>query len=153
MKKLKVISRAVIVHEEKLLLVKNHERDFWSLPGGHWEIDSESLSSCAIREVEEETGFLAKINDVIFVQELRKPDSVVIEVFWNGTIAPENTRDIQSKTQHVDIDEASEIDKVAWFDKSEIKDIRVVPVPIVQYFLGGAEDEKCTFVGTFELTS
>jgi ADP-ribose pyrophosphatase YjhB (NUDIX family) len=153
MKKLKVISRAVIVHEDKLLLVKNHKRDFWSLPGGHWELDYESLGSCAVREVEEETGFLTELNDIIFVQELRKPESVVIEVFWSGTIAAENTRDIQSKIQHIDIDEDSEIDKVAWFDKSSIKDIRVVPNSIVRHFLGNAGEKDPTFIGTFELDS
>lgn len=46
-------SRAILIREDKVLLVKNIGLDYWSLPGGGLE-KNEDPEVCLIREVEEE---------------------------------------------------------------------------------------------------
>lgn len=149
--KLKVISRAVVIHDDKLLLVKNHNRDFWSLPGGHWEYDHESIGDCAIRETEEETGYIIELSDILFLQELCKSKSTVVEVFWGASLSVNNKRELHSLKTHVDVDEDSEIEEVAWFSKTDLQKIRVVPESIAKQFVSGKKDS--TFIGTFKLSS
>jgi len=54
--KIHVLSRAVIVHDKKILLckTKNLELNFYYLPGGHIE-HSESAKNSLLRELKEET--------------------------------------------------------------------------------------------------
>jgi len=54
-----------VIHENKLLLLKQAKSPFWLLPGGHIE-DNELPHEAAIREVLEETG--------LQVELLQKPD-------------------------------------------------------------------------------
>lgn len=54
-----------VVHENKLLLLKQDRSPFWLLPGGHIE-DNELPYEAAVREVFEETG--------LNVELLQKPD-------------------------------------------------------------------------------
>ncbi|MFA6064912.1 MAG: NUDIX domain-containing protein [archaeon] len=54
-----------VIHEKKLLLLKQERSKFWLLPGGHIE-DNELPHEAAIREVLEETG--------LKVELLQKPD-------------------------------------------------------------------------------
>ncbi|MFA6269358.1 MAG: NUDIX domain-containing protein [archaeon] len=54
-----------VIHENKLLLLKQDRSPFWLLPGGHIE-DTELPHEAAVREVLEETG--------LTVELLQKPD-------------------------------------------------------------------------------
>jgi non-canonical purine NTP pyrophosphatase (RdgB/HAM1 family) len=54
-----------VIHEEKLLLLKQDRSSFWLLPGGHIE-DNELPHEAAIRELKEETG--------LDIELLQKPD-------------------------------------------------------------------------------
>lgn len=51
-------SRAVIICSEKILLSHEIKSGWWSVPGGGME-ENETPEECCIREVEEETGFVA----------------------------------------------------------------------------------------------
>ncbi len=148
MKKIKIISRAVVIHDNKLLLVKNRLRDFWSLPGGHWEFENESLEECAIRETIEETGHLIELKDMIFCQEFRKSESIVLEMYWAATISNNDKKNIDGAVNHTDIDKDSEIEKVAWLDKDSVLKERIVPGVIVDYFVNNIHPH--TFIGVFE---
>lgn len=48
--------RAAVIHEEKVLLVREASDRLWTLPGG-WVDVQESASEAASREVEEESGY------------------------------------------------------------------------------------------------
>ncbi len=50
-------SRAIIVHDGRILLTHELNSGWWLLPGGGME-EGETLETCVIREVEEETGYL-----------------------------------------------------------------------------------------------
>lgn len=53
-------SRAIVLHENNILLVKNINVNYWSLPGG--KIDSgESPAQCILRELKEELN-LSELN-------------------------------------------------------------------------------------------
>lgn len=52
-------SRALILREEKILLIHEALQDLWLIPGGGLEA-GESPEACCIREAEEETGLLVR---------------------------------------------------------------------------------------------
>ena len=68
----------VIVEKEKgiLLIKRKHEpfRDMWALPGGHLEIDQETLEVTAVRELEEETSLVVKIDDLKLMGVYSEPN-------------------------------------------------------------------------------
>tara|TARA_B110000459_G_C16623323_1_gene503239 strand:+ start:5804 stop:6022 length:219 start_codon:yes stop_codon:yes gene_type:complete len=60
--KIHVLSRAAIIHQDKILLCKTVDIDlnFYYMPGGHIE-NGESAEIALHRELQEETGFECKI--------------------------------------------------------------------------------------------
>lgn len=147
MKKLKIISRAVVIHNDRLLLVKNHDREFWTLPGGHWEYSEESLNDCAVREVKEETGYLSETGDIIFCQEFRKNDATVLELYWGARISDKNKKSLDKDVNHSDTDKDSEIEQVKWFDKNDAEKIDIRPKAIAEHFIHNNRSK--TFIGVF----
>lgn len=64
-KKEKSVAVAVFSHDRKrVLLIKRRDVPVWVLPGGGIE-KNESAEKAALREVEEETGFTAKISRLV----------------------------------------------------------------------------------------
>ncbi len=66
----KIRPTGILIEDEKILIVKqkvNAERE-WSLPGGKLE-RGETLDQAVIREIEEETGLIVKIDKLIYVCE------------------------------------------------------------------------------------
>ena len=53
---IKIGVRALVVHDNQVLLIRQHGQAFWILPGGAAE-RGESLRTSAVREVREETGW------------------------------------------------------------------------------------------------
>ncbi|MCB9988804.1 MAG: NUDIX hydrolase [Rhodospirillales bacterium] len=66
-----VAARAVVVHENRLLLVKESS-GFWITPGGRTDY-GEDIRSCARRETFEETGLSVDIGDVFAISEFFNP--------------------------------------------------------------------------------
>jgi 8-oxo-dGTP pyrophosphatase MutT (NUDIX family) len=66
-----IVSGSVIIEDGKLLVTKDHKDEFYKIPGGTLEKD-ESLENCAIRELEEETGFCCEIIKKISTMNLSK---------------------------------------------------------------------------------
>jgi ADP-ribose pyrophosphatase YjhB (NUDIX family) len=66
--------RAVVLHEDKLLLVHEATDRRWSLPGG-WIDLGDSLSRAAVREVREESGYDVEPVKLISVSNVaHRPD-------------------------------------------------------------------------------
>ena len=62
----KVDVRAVVLKDDKILLVKERSDGKWSLPGGFADVNY-SPSEVAVKEVAEETGLEVKVNRLIAV--------------------------------------------------------------------------------------
>ncbi len=124
MKKLRIVSRAIIYSRGKILLVKNRGEKFWYPPGGGWDFQHESIMEAAKREVTEEAGIQIKIIRLLYVQEFH-PDanSIFFEVFWlaNPLVGE------KLKKEHRDLDVHGQVESVKWFSKKELKNIKVFP--------------------------
>jgi 8-oxo-dGTP diphosphatase len=111
---------AVIVHENKLLVVK-HEKNgvgYYLLPGGGLDW-SESIFQCAKRELLEETGYFIEPEEVIFTSEAVAPGGVrhivnffVRSRFLGGELTPPEDDIIVS---------------VDWITKEELKTLSLFP--------------------------
>lgn len=65
-------SCAVLIHKGKLLLHRNHDEDFWALPGGRVEWNEPSAET-VVRELKEEINFHVKSERLLWVSELLFP--------------------------------------------------------------------------------
>ncbi|TSJ81094.1 MAG: NUDIX domain-containing protein [Candidatus Cardinium sp.] len=118
--RLRLTARALIVQEEKLLLVSN-DGHFWYTPGGGMEA-SETLPECVIREVKEETGISVQANDVIYVYDFfdTKNHLHKVEIYFTTEITsdciPKNWSDQDGNVQYVkffSLEELSRMHNVA----------------------------------------
>jgi 8-oxo-dGTP diphosphatase len=70
MKKI-VASGCVVVQNGKFLLSHDGKDDFFKIPGGK-PLEGESLEDCALRELNEETGYVGKIIGKLSTKYLKK---------------------------------------------------------------------------------
>lgn len=92
---------------EQVLMVYNKDVNSWSMPGGAVEED-ETLEQAAIREVQEETGLLVEIGDVIAINECffkRNCEHAIFITFMAEIIGGE-----------ISIENPDEISEVTWVD-------------------------------------
>lgn len=64
----KVRLGVVLIHDHKILLVRQNNRPFWVFPGGTLEMH-ESLSECAVRELKEEVNLTVSIEKVLYLAD------------------------------------------------------------------------------------
>ncbi|WP_326561669.1 NUDIX hydrolase [Micromonospora sp. NBC_01796] len=104
---------AVLDEQGRLLLMRRHrfvlDRWVWELPGGYVD-DDEDPADCAVREVEEETGWRPKsVEPLLSFQP------------WVGTADAENLLFLARQADHigtpVDVNEAERVDWIP-LDKS-----------------------------------
>ena len=69
----KVRVGVVLIHDHKLLLVRQNNRPFWVFPGGTLEMN-ESLTECAIREMKEEINLDVGIEKVLYLADFLHQD-------------------------------------------------------------------------------
>ena len=118
-----MISRAVILHDRKILLIHrfNERKEYYVLPGGHVE-EGESEEHVLLREVEEETGLDAKINKKLWT--LEKPSDKSKHHFFlvtkiTGRLklgCPEAKRNSEHNKYILE-----------WHDLNKITDLRILP--------------------------
>lgn len=129
MSELQLISRAVIVENNKILLVKKINANFWHYPGGKWEFKKESLTECASREVKEETGYDIIISDLIFFQEIRKSKKIYVELFWKAKMSSINSQKNGKIIKHISKDK--DINQIRWFKLKDLGNIKILPKEII----------------------
>lgn len=115
---MKLASRAIIVHEGKILLVQHKGRDFYSLPGGKIDPD-EDIKSALKRELVEELGIESEIGNLLFLHEFQYPGgSLSVEFFfWI-----DNPEDFVGKDLSGELTE-EELAKIEWKDVTDDLDI------------------------------
>lgn len=83
-------SAIIVVNENgEVLLQHRTDRDLWCIPGGLQEL-GETFEEVAIRELNEETGLTAKIEDLILIKavsgESRKNSYPNGDIVYNNTV-------------------------------------------------------------------
>ena len=107
----RVAARVLIVQDDKILLVKETDDDWWALPGGGVD-HGETIESTLVREVEEELGVPARDVSSDFQIAYYNIGNVVngvprMNLFFKASV-PEK---LLKKTDHVA--------EWAWFPKDE----------------------------------
>ncbi|MET8350410.1 MULTISPECIES: NUDIX hydrolase [unclassified Micromonospora] len=107
---------AVLDDRERLLLMRRHrfvfDRWVWELPGGYVDSD-EQPDVCAVREVEEETGWRPhQVEPLLSFQP------------WVGTADAENLLFLSRAAEHTDgpVD-VNEAERVAWIPLAEAREL------------------------------
>ena len=123
-KNVRIVSRAIVFKEDKILLVKNKNANFWYVPGGGWESETESLKDCVIRETKEETGLDIENPRIVYIQEYKEysNQSISLEVFWVCDLSSEDV-----DFSHKDQDENGQVEEFNFYTKEEIQSLKIYP--------------------------
>ncbi|MBC7764509.1 NUDIX domain-containing protein [Microbacteriaceae bacterium] len=129
MDKLRVITRAIILDDESILLARNRDADFWYPPGGGWEVESESIKQSVEREVREETGYIIDVSSLLWAREFREPEKnkISLETFWKATISTDNAQTKAGLNSHRDLDSAGAVEECRWFPLDSLSEVKVLP--------------------------
>lgn len=80
-----VRTRGIIVHNDKILVMK-HKADYYyyALPGGHME-EGESVIDSTKREITEELGIEPEIGRLLFINNFKREEAQSVEFFFEVT--------------------------------------------------------------------
>ena len=115
--------RAIIINNNKLLVVKHSkEANYYVLPGGHLE-SGEKIIDCIKREIMEELGIEPKIGRLLYVNNLIKDGKQSIEFFFEIVNAGDylEIKNLGGTHKH-------ELAEICWIGKNDTKKIRPVVV-------------------------
>lgn len=94
-----IIARALIIHDNKILLCKRKNRDYYFLPGGHIEF-GEQAEVALEREIKEELG--ADLHDISFigaVENIFRQDEKLrheLNIVFLAQAASKNTESVEN---------------------------------------------------------
>lgn len=150
MKTVRILSRTLVVENEKILLVRNKGAKYWYPPGGGWEYNDETITECAVREVKEETGYDVEVEKMLWLQEFHEGDKIFFETFWLAKLKGGQTENI-SRENHVDLDPNGMVEEIRWYNQDDLKNLTVFPKRIKSYSKLIDEQRGITdpFIGTF----
>lgn len=138
-KKFVVRTRAIILNEGKLLLVKHPEdTSYAALPGGHLEW-GEDIKESLEREIVEELGIKPVLGKLLYVHSfvgIRGGHSV--EFFFEVTNGGDykNIKDIESKERS----HSDELAEILWVSPED--DVRILPKTVGEDFKKGEFPSK-----------
>ena len=121
---IRLSTRAVIVHDNRLLLVNafpGDRSDLWCAPGGGAEI-GQSLPDNLAREVYEETGLTIAVGTPCLINEFHKPDDGFhqVDLFFRCQITAGTLYDGWEDPEQV-------VHSRRFFSQSELSTIRLKP--------------------------
>jgi 8-oxo-dGTP diphosphatase len=123
--KIRILARVIVYSNNKILLVRNKDADFWYIPGGGWEYEKENLIEGGIREVKEETGLDVGIDKFLYLREYHESEeSVMLETYWLSSLKNE----VDLNKDHIDADSNGKVEEAKWFTKEELKNTKFFPV-------------------------
>lgn len=106
-----------INQDGKLLMVlqgKPHEEKKWSVPAGGME-SGETIEECCMREITEETGYIAEVGEKIYIKEQAGIEFDRVEVHYFLTTIVGGEMNIQ--------DPDGLIHEIAWKSLDEIREL------------------------------
>jgi ADP-ribose pyrophosphatase YjhB (NUDIX family) len=129
-KKFTVRIRAVIVHDDKLLVMRMHTNEFYALPGGKMEI-GETILECLEREITEELGIPPKTGRLLFTNSfVEKNGDQSVEFIFEVTNGVDYLDEKNLKGTH-----SFEFNDISWVGKNDSKII--LPKQIQDYLNDG----------------
>ena len=93
----------------------------WTIPGGHVDDEDKSIEAGAARELEEETGLLCLIEDLVYVGEPKPQKYYFYARKWSGDVDVEIPNPKTGQIEH---------DDYKWATINDIKDIANSEIPI-----------------------
>ena len=123
---------AIIIHDEKILLMRNPEAPYLYSVGGRVNYN-ETTQEAAIREVREETGLTLEVDRPVFFHEQ----------FFDEEVTGEHFHEVAVYYLMKDIDDLSSLDCVSvtergvseelvWIPLDELEQHNIVPVSIAK---------------------
>jgi ADP-ribose pyrophosphatase YjhB (NUDIX family) len=132
---IRIRAGVVVVHNSRVLLVRQNNNPFWVLPGGTLEL-GESLPTCAVRELEEELALSITLQKLLGVGEfIPPPDPVkgqrhVVDTVWLATA----DNDVLTVTTDENLNDA------CWVTFDELATLDLKPEWIKQLVINGAPE-------------
>ena len=131
----KIRSRAIIIHQGKLLAVKhNNDTEFVALPGGKLEF-GESPEQCLVREMYEEFGIQVTTGELLYIHTFTQNNvhntEFIFSIKNNSDFFELNTKDASH---------SFEIVETMWLDTSTDKIL--LPKQILTDFTSGQLETK-----------
>lgn len=123
--KLRNLARVLVYdkNSDKILLIRNKNTDFWYVPGGGWEFETENILECGVREVKEETGLDIVIDKFMYLREYHELPNICLEMFWLAH--PKNAVDLNK--DHIDMDSNGKVEEARWFTQRELSPLTLFP--------------------------
>lgn len=122
--------RAIIVHDDKLLVIRNAANDFYCLPGGKLEL-GETIHEGLKREVTEELGISPQIGRLLFTNNyIENNGNQSIEFIFEATNGEDYLDEKNLKGTH-----SFEFNDIYWMGKNDSKTI--LPKMLQDYLNNG----------------
>lgn len=117
----RIAASAIILHEDKILLVryKQGESSFLVGPGGGVHVN-EDLNQALVREVKEETGLIVQPGKMLFVEDLLTEHYRMIKFWFFCAIIEGQLKQTQEAKEEGIIE-------VSWFSKDDLQNEIVYP--------------------------
>jgi 8-oxo-dGTP pyrophosphatase MutT (NUDIX family)/uncharacterized cupin superfamily protein len=115
------VAVAIFDADNRLLVVKRRDSGFWAMPGGVMEL-SESLETCAHREIREETGIEITITGLIGAYT----DPATIIAYSDGEVRREFSVLLAASPLTRDLSHDDESTALAWVGEQEMSAYPVV---------------------------
>ena len=120
----------ILIHNNKILVVKMAKNSFYCLPGGHVKM-GENSEDALIREMKEETGYEVHINDLITITEnffKRKDESKFHELGFYYSVDLNSNEIINENMKQIEDEDVNL--EFKWVNLSEFKEIEFRPIEL-----------------------
>jgi hypothetical protein len=122
----RLLARTLVVNEDKVLLVRNKDADYWYLPGGGYRM--------------------------LWLQEFHQAHQIFFETFWLAHLSDDNEQTETKLQDHIDIDPEGIVVEARWFSESDLSQLTVYPERVKNFGKHIAEQANIEdpFLGTFK---